>query len=135
MKFKNDSIILTSRFKSVFETAHLTIPVDYPGFTTEPLNGWIVRFRVSRAPSISPAIGSKSRRNYGSVIVQIVCPTGIGEGPILDVADDVSACFRMFRSGGLKCKEPSLIGPHEDAKSGLLTATVDIPFRSDYTLP
>lgn len=128
-RFVQDEVALTTHFKTNFEAAYPNIPVDYPGVPVKPTGGNIVRFRITRAPSQTVAIGGARRRNYGSVLVQIVAPTGNGPGGVLGVADAVSGFFRLWRSNGLKCGEPSLGPVREDG--AFLTATVDIPFRSD----
>lgn len=125
----SDEVALTTRFKTNFDSSYPSIPVDYPGTTTKPSGGTLVRFRVSRAPSITTAIGGTRRRNFGSVMIQIIMPTGSGPGALLAMADTISSWFRLYRTGKIKCGEPSL-GPVVE-EGALIMGTLDVPFRSD----
>lgn len=111
------------------------IPVDTSAMKKSPDGeGRIIRFRVKRAPSSPFSIGS-SRRNRGSAIVQIVMKQGDGQGEVMKVADKIADVFapghKPIRIGALRCKLPSASGPHEDGS--FVTASVDIPWHSDYS--
>lgn len=138
MSFLNDEVKLTAVFRDAWkdvDNEFKDIPVDLVGEKTVPnTNGEIVRFRVKRAMSAPHAIGT-SRRNFGSVIVQFVTPSGNGPGRALAVADFIASIFAPGNApitiGGIKCKTPSANGPLEDG--ALVTINVDVPFSSSYS--
>lgn len=131
MNLKNDEVTLTQRFSSQFATLYPSVPVDYPGTKTDPVNGEIVRFKVVHAPSVNTALGAGRRRNFGSALIQIVVPMGNGQGRLLEIADAVSSVFNKYRSGGLWCRAASFSGPFEDG--AFIMGTVDVPYISDYS--
>lgn len=132
MNFAADETALTIKFAAVWAaSAHASIPVDYSGKKSEPVNGKLIRFRIAHAPSRSSAVGDVRRRNFGSALVQIVLPTGKGQAELLSIADVVSTGFHKFKSGGLRMRPASLGTLSEDGS--FLVGTVDVPFFSDYS--
>jgi hypothetical protein len=132
MNFAADEIALTQKFATDWAaSAYAAIPVDYPGKKSDPIAGEIVRFRIQHAPSRSSAVGDVRRRNFGSVLVQIVLPSGQGQGKLVAIADVVSNMFHRFKSGGLRCRPASLGALSED--SSFIMGTVDVPYFSDYS--
>lgn len=130
MSFTSDEQKLTQKFQELLPSL-LGFDIDYSGSRVKSTSGKIVRFRVIRSESHNSVIGGTRQRNYGSAIVQIVVPTGSGSAELLSIADSVSALFKNWRNGGLKCHCPSLSGPNDDG--AFITGAVDIPFWSDYT--
>lgn len=132
MNHFQDERILTTQFKTRFDAAANGVPVDYLGQSSQAVNGKLIRFRVLRAPSRQIALRSPNRpmRNFGSVVIQIMFPTGRGPGELLEMVDFISAIFLGFRSDGILCKPPNLTGPREEGT--FIMATIDIPFTSDY---
>lgn len=132
MNFAADETALTVKFAAIWAaSAYAAIPVDYPGQKSQPVNGKLVRFRIQHAPSRSSAVGDKRRRNFGSVLVQIVLPTGKGQAELLAIADVISNGYHRFKSGGLRTR-PASLGPMPEDTS-FITGTVDVPFFSDYS--
>jgi len=134
--FFNDQQKLEKHFLDAWDNSDYSdIPVDLIGRKNDPDNkGRVVRVRVKRAPSGPFSVGA-SRRNFGSVMVQIVGKTGVGAAEVLRIMDDVSEIFapnnKPVRIDAIRCKTPSASGPHEE--DTLVTAMVDIPFFSDYS--
>ena len=136
MSFFADEQVLTKAFLDAWDfTPFNTVPVDLVGLKTDPdEQGRQVRLRIARAPSTPFSIGV-SRRNYGSVLVQILCRTGEGNAEILHMADQVAGCFKEADGkpkviGGLRTKTSSATGVEEE--NGVMMMTVDIPFVSDH---
>lgn len=132
MMFLSDDSILTNRFATEWAASpYASVPVDYPGKKVTPSDGKVVRFRIGKAPTVSSAVGDTRRRNFGTVMVQIVLPSGGGSGELLQMADKVSDIFKRFKSGGLRCRPASMTGPSEDGS--FIMGTVDVPYQSDYS--
>ena len=96
MSFFNDEQKLTKHFLDAWELVtnpYAAIPVDLVSQKSEPVGGKLIRFRIKRALSSGKGLGNY-RRNYGSVMVQIVLPVGSGSGEILEIADRVSVIFQ-----------------------------------------
>lgn len=138
MSFFEDEQTLLSYFMSGWtdiDNEFRSIPVDTAMAKTNPNDdGELVRFRVKRAPSGPFAIGG-TRRNFGSVLVQLQGQSGFGPGRLLNAADKVAEIFapgdKPIRIGALRCKLPSAGGIGEEGT--LATIVVDIPFVSDYS--
>lgn len=136
MSFHQDEQVLTKHFLDAWDAgAYSAIPVDTVSEKKGPNSlGQQVRFRVQTAPSGTLAIGGGAR-NFGSVLVQIIMRTGKGGGEILRVADFVRTIFapdyKPVRIGAIRCRTPSRSPIAEE--EGLVMATVDIPYTSDYS--
>lgn len=138
MSFFEDEQKLYKHFMTAWSDSanpYKNMPVDTSTEKKEPNSvGELVRFRVKRAASRPFAIGG-TRRNFGSVLVQFVGPTGNGPARILKAADKVAEIFspgdHPVRIGSLKCGVPSAGGIQEEGT--LATLVVDIPFSSDYS--
>jgi hypothetical protein len=132
MSIKNDEIIITQKFDAILQAESINLPVDYPGKTASPIGGKIIRLRINHAPSKYAEIGGTRRRNFGSIMIQIVLPTGRGKGEMLGYVDAFINGFHKFKSGALRCKAASFQDGVEE--SGFITGTVDVPYYSDYSL-
>lgn len=138
MSFFSDEQVLTKHFITAWNLVgneFNDMPVETAMEKKNPNDdGELVRFRVKRAMSSPFAIGG-TRRNFGSVLIQLVGPIGNGPGRILNAADHIAQIFapgeKPIRIGGLRCKTPSAGGIQEEGT--LATLTVDIPFSSDYS--
>lgn len=138
MSFFNDEQKITKHFLDSWDAVGNTykaIPVDTISIKKDPIGGKQIRLRVKRAPSASVAL-SNMRRNFGSVMVQIVVPHGSGAGEITKIADYVSGIFkapdgRPLRLGNIGFRVASGNGPMEE--TSLVTMVVDVPFVSDYS--
>ncbi len=139
MNFFEDEQKLTEHFTNYWgqpSNEYRGIPVELSSEKTPPNeDGEVVRFRIKRSTSLPFAIGG-SRRNFGSVIVQVVSKNGNGPGRILKIAGKVSEAFvengRPVRvNGNIVCRVPSGDGPHEEGV--LTTMNVDVPFFSSYS--
>jgi len=132
MSIENDEIILTQRFKAILDaSAYSTIKVDYPGYKVEPASGEVIRLRFGHGPSQLAQVGGGRRRNFGSVLIQIVIPSGTGKARLLKIADVFISGFHQYKSGALRCKAGSYRDGIEE--SGFITGTVDVPYHSDYS--
>lgn len=132
MNHFNDERVLTKRFRDAIGIGYPAIRVDYLGQPSEAVDGKLVRFRILRAPTHQVALRTPARpmKNYGSVVIQIMFPTGSGPGELLEVVDFISAIFTGWRSDGILCKPANLTGPREEGT--FIMATVDVPFTSFY---
>lgn len=138
MSFFQDEQKLTQHFMAAWAdnaNPYKDIPVELVTEKKDPNDkGEIVRLRVKRALSGPFAIGG-TRRNFGSVLVQLVGPTGFGPGRLLNAADKVAQIFapneKPIRIGSVRCKTPSAGGIQEEGT--LATLVVDVPFSSDYS--
>lgn len=137
MSFFEDEQVLTKHFLDGWDLSpYSEVPVDLVGQKTPATDAGVwVRFRVKRAPSAPFAIGP-SRRNFGSVLVQILSRTGEGPAALLTIADYVSLMFKdvtgaPLRIGALRTKTSSASPIMED--DGVISLTVDIPYTSDHT--
>lgn len=132
MNFAADEIALQTKLSTVLTAAAITLPVDYPGMKADAVNGKIIRVRFGHVPQTRNAqLGSTRVRKYGSMLVQIVLPTGKGKKELLQIADVIALGFYNFKSGGLRCNPASYQDGEEE--SGFITGTVDVPYISDYS--
>ena len=138
MRFKQDEIDLTGRFKARSDILVPGISVDWGTIVTHEhssgvYEGLLLRFRVSRLPDsrfVATQGAIKHYRNYGTVLMQVVGPINEGPGRILEVADKVSGIFMGWRSGGMHGKTSSA-GPVIEDKSKA-SVTVSTPYQSDF---
>lgn len=85
-----------------------TTPIAWPN--TPPLtasNAPWVRFTVipfSRTWPTTPA-GTK-RVMDGEIVVQVLVPSGSGDGQAATLADAIGTLFSKYASGGVQCHEP-----------------------------
>lgn len=132
MNFTNDDSILVTRFKTLWEAGPYTaIPVSYPASPVEPVNGKLVKLSIGKAPTVSSAVGNMRNRNFGTLAITVILPTGDGTGELTTICDFVGSFFKAFRSGGLICRPASMFGPFEEG--ALIRGGVDVSFLSDYT--
>lgn len=138
MRFEEDEKDLTKRFSERMAVLLPGMRIDWPnksltGENTGPWENWFVRFRISRLPDsrfIATQGDIKCYRNYGSVILQVVGPFGIGPGKHLGVVDELSSIFVSWRKGGMLSRTPSA-GPIVEDKSAA-SITVSVPYQSDF---
>lgn len=135
MREFEDEADLTARMQEVLPKLGTTMPVDWPGFFTEPdkISALLLRFRVSRLPDsrfIATQGAIKHYRNYGSVLIQIVGPMGDGPGQVLKLVSKAGGFFQAWRKGGLLCRTSSVGSVMEAVKT--LSITASIPYQSDY---
>lgn len=135
MREFEDERDLVETFVVAYPNTDLDWPVDMPGHTVErtPQQKFFIRFVVSRVPD-SRLIGKdgdlKRYRNYGSVLMQIVGPNGVGTGEFLEAAGKLSEIFRSKRKGGILSRTPST-GPFNEEGS-TASVTVSVPYTSDF---
>jgi hypothetical protein len=139
MSFFNDEQKLTKHFLDAWDDVsneYRAIPVDAPSKRSSPdSSGEIVNFRVMRSPSRPYAIGG-SRRNFGSVLVQIKLVAGSGAGKISKIADVIAGFYvannKPIRISPITCGLSSANGPFEE--DTFVMMNVDVPWHSDYNL-
>lgn len=126
-----------------FDTVHQTIVdrveankgsviVEYPNAeAVTPTDGPFMRLTI--IPGETRPIemgGTKTYRQVGVVVLQLLDKTGKGEGRLLELADTMKIVFRSVIDGSVVFRSPSIsrVGPVDD---GWYQINLTCPYHSD----
>lgn len=130
MTYDAQRIAIQSRFKTMWEAAHPTVPIIYDNVKGKHPEGGFVQLRILNGASALAGLGQTKLYRYPGVIsVDIYHPLRKGTKAVDQYADTIDDIFRGQSFSGILCRATERIDLGESEH--YWRTNVSVPFQRD----